>query len=366
MPTLRANTVVQGTLCFVNRRFRTLLFGAIPLFTLLALINLDRIPGTDIDLYVPYAAEGPGPTFNTLDSIDGVEVVQISGVKVDKTAGNLNMTTVSVRTQMTLMQAASRWLFTDDTIVPIEQVIPQDRSEEEVQKINEQAFLSSESSATTAALRYLKKPLEVEVVEVVEDSPAAQLLKKEDKIIKIDGVAVESGGHAQELVRKHKVGDQLELVIARNDAEITETVELAQHPQDRNLPFLGINMSTVPAGDIEVKYNLEDIGGPSAGMMFALAVVDKLSPGELNGGKFVAGTGTIEDDGSVGAIGGITHKAKAAAENGAELFLVPAGNCGEMRSASFDTMSIAKVDNLTDAVEAMDNFAKGKPVEGCN
>ena len=358
--------MVQGTLCVVNRRFRTLLFGAIPLLALLALVTLDRIPGTNIDLYVPYAAEGPGPTFNTLDSIDGVEVVQISGAEVDKTSGNLNMTTVSVRTQMTLIQAASRWLFTDDTIVPIEQVIPQNQTEEEVHQLNEQAFLSSESAATTAALRYLKKPLEVEVVEVVDDSPASALLKKDDKIIKIDGTSVESGGHAQELVRKHKAGDELQLVISRNNKEITETVVLAQHPQDQRLPFLGINMSTVPAGNVEVKYNLEDIGGPSAGMMFALAVVDKLSTGELNGGKFVAGTGTIEDDGSVGAIGGITHKAQAAADNGAELFLVPAGNCSQLQSVGFDTMTLAKVDTLTDAIDAMDNFAHGKPVEGCS
>ncbi len=357
---------MQGTLCFVNRRFRTLVFGAIPLLALLALINLDRIPGTNIDLYVPYAAEGPGPTFNTLDAIDGVEVVQITGAEVDKTSGNLNMTTVSVRTQMTLMQAMNRWLFTNDRIVPIEQVIPQDTSEEEMHQMNEQAFLSSESAATTAALRYLQMPLEVEVVEVVEDSPAAAQLKKDDRIVSIDGEAVQSGGHAQELVRAHKPGEELSLVVSRGDKELPLTVTLAEHPEDSTLPFLGINMSTVPAGDIEVKYNLEDIGGPSAGMIFALAVVDKLSEGELNGGKFVAGTGTIEDDGTVGPIGGITHKVESAADAGAELFLVPADNCAELSGASYDTMTLAKVENLTGAVETMQNFADGKSVTTCN
>ena len=154
----------------MNRRFTTLTFGAIPVFALAALVNLDHIPGTNIALTVPYAAEGPGPMFNTLGKVNDVDVVQITGTDVDHTSGNLNMTTVSVRTNMTLVQAISRWLLTSDNLVPIDQVIPQNKTEEEVNQLNQQAFLSSESSATTAALRYLKKPLEVEIAEVVAGS----------------------------------------------------------------------------------------------------------------------------------------------------------------------------------------------------
>ena len=143
----------------MNRRFTTLTFGAIPVFALAALVNLDHIPGTNIALTVPYAAEGPGPMFNTLGKVNDVDVVQITGTDVDHTSGNLNMTTVSVRTNMTLVQAISRWLLTSDNLVPIDQVIPQNKTEEEVNQLNQQAFLSSESSATTAALGAMPKRL---------------------------------------------------------------------------------------------------------------------------------------------------------------------------------------------------------------
>lgn len=171
----------------MNRRFTTLTFGAIPVFALAALVNLDHIPGTNIALTVPYAAEGPGPMFNTLGKVNDVDVVQITGTDVDHTSGNLNMTTVSVRTNMTLVQAISRWLLTSDNLVPIDQVIPQNKTEEEVNQLNQQAFLSSESSATTAALRYLKKPLEVEIAEVVAGSPADGSLSAGDRIVSIAG-----------------------------------------------------------------------------------------------------------------------------------------------------------------------------------
>ena len=248
----------------MNRRFTTLTFGAIPVFALAALVNLDHIPGTNIALTVPYAAEGPGPMFNTLGKVNDVDVVQITGTDVDHTSGNLNMTTVSVRTNMTLVQAISRWLLTSDNLVPIDQVIPQNKTEEEVNQLNQQAFLSSESSATTAALRYLKKPLEVEIAEVVAGSPADGSLSAGDRIVSIAGEKVDSGGHAQKIVRSKKPGDDITVTVRHQGTTEEKTITLAEHPSDKKLPFLGISMTTVPTGDITVKYNLEDVGGPSA------------------------------------------------------------------------------------------------------
>ena len=114
-----------------------------------------------------------------------------------------------------------------------------------------------------------------------------------------------------------------------------------------------------------MKYNLEDVGGPSAGMMFALAVIDKLSPGQLNHGKYVVGTGTIDDDGNVGHIGGIEHKARAAADDNAELFLAPKDNCADLRGKDFGAMKIVSVATLEDAVTQMDNYAAGKDLHLC-
>ena len=160
-------------------------------------------------------------------------------------------------------------------------------------------------------------------------------------------------------------GDRIEIVYERNDRESREDVTLKEHPENPSVPLLGISMLSVPASDIDVEYNLEDIGGPSAGMMFSLAVVDKLSPGALNGGKFVAGTGTIAEDGSVGPIGGIAHKVRAAEEAGAEVFLAPSQNCAEANSAKPENLTILKVDTLPQAIDQMAKFNEGSGFETC-
>ncbi|MHA2788298.1 YlbL family protein [Corynebacterium sp. S7] len=348
-----------------KRRLSTITWGAIPVVLLAALVTVDRIPGTDISLTVPYAAEGPGPTFNTLGDVDGQPVVQIDGAETDPTSGNLNMTTVSVRTNMTLAQALGRWLLTDDSLVPIEQIIPPNVSQEEMQQSNEQAFVSSEASATVAAMNYLGRPTKVIVHDTVADSAAAGIIQANDVINSVDGTEVTQPGKVQEIVRAKAPGDTIELGISRGDEQLTETITLGQHPEDSKIPLLGITMTSEPADGVNVNYNLNDVGGPSAGMIFSLAVIDKLTPGELNGGKFVAGTGTIAEDGTVGAVGGVEHKVVAAKDAGAELFLTPADNCASALSSDTGDMVVAKVTNLDDAVKAMDSFANGEQVTTC-
>ena len=350
----------------MNRRIKTLAWGAVPLVALASLVSIDHIPGTDISLTVPYAAEGPGPTFNTLGEVDGVEVVEITGVETDDVEGNFNMTTVSVRTGMTLSQALTRWLFTDDTIVPIEQIFPPGQSMEEVQESNTLAFTASEAAATIAAMNFLGLPVEAEVVEVVEDSAAAGQFEPGDTLIDVNGAPVTTPGQIQEIIRGMSPGDEVTITYSRGGEPGSATVILGEHPQDAALPLLGISMTSVPTSDAEVSYNLEDIGGPSAGLIFSLAVVDKLSDGPLNGGKFVAGSGTIAEDGTVGPIGGISHKVRAAEEAGAEIFLAPAANCVEALTADSGDMTILKVNSLEHAVEQMENFNNDRDFEACS
>ena len=347
---------------------RTLVWGALPVVLLGGLLTVDKVPGTDIDLTVPYAAEGPGPTVNTLGDVDGTDVVEVHAPEVDDTAGNLNMTTVSVRSHMTLVQALGRWMFTDDTIVPIDTVIPPTMNDEEVKEANQQAFDQSESAATATALRYLHLPMRVAVGGTMEDTNADGVLQPDDIITHVDGESVSEPAEVQDLVRKKKPGDTVDLSVERDGKTRHEKVELGEHPDAHGrekTPLLGVLMKAVPADDIDVKYNLQDIGGPSAGMMFSLAVIDKLSPGELNAGKFVAGTGTIAEDGTVGPIGGIQDKVEAASEAGAELFLAPRDNCAEALRGKHGDMTIAAVDNIDDAVKAMDDFGRGKTPQLC-
>ncbi|MDU7503317.1 MAG: PDZ domain-containing protein, partial [Corynebacterium kroppenstedtii] len=139
----------------MSLRNKTIILGAIPVVASAVALSLTEIPGTSIDLSVPYAAEGPGPTFNTLGTTGGKSVVDISGTKTYPTSGHLNMTTVSVRHGMSLPQAITRWATTNDTLVPIEQIFPSNQSPEEVNKENQAAFASSENNATSAAMKYL-------------------------------------------------------------------------------------------------------------------------------------------------------------------------------------------------------------------
>jgi PDZ domain-containing protein len=120
-----------------------------------------------------------------------------------------------------------------------------------------------------------------------------------------------------------------------------------------------------PWAPFTIDFNLANIGGPSAGLMFSLAVVDKLTTGEINGGKFVAGTGSISPDGVVGPIGGITHKMATAADAGATVFLVPKENCDLARTVAQDTMTLIKAENLTQTIEALKTLTAGGQPSTC-
>ncbi|WP_165165418.1 PDZ domain-containing protein [Corynebacterium qintianiae] len=348
-----------------QRRWSTIVWGAVPVGLLALALSVDHVPFTDVTLTVPYAAQGPGPTFNTLAEIDGTPVVDIEGAETDDTSGNLNMTTVSVRTNMTLAQALGRWIGTEDTLVPMQQVVPPDVSEEEFQQFNEAAFVASEASATVAAMKFLGMPTEVVVHDVVPESAAEGSLEPGDVITAVGGTEVSEPGQVQEIVLGHAPGDDLELTVDRDGETRDVGLTLGESSDSEGTAQLGILMTSKPEGDISVTYNLKDVGGPSAGMMFSLAVIDKLSPGALNGGKFVAGTGTIAEDGEVGPIGGISHKIRGARDSGAELFLAPADNCAEAAAVDSGGMVVARVATLDDAVAAMRAFTEGRDVTTC-
>lgn len=350
----------------MNAKLRTILGGLIPAVVLVLVSTTDHIPGTDIELTVPYAAEGPGPTYNTLGQVDGKEVIDIQGALVDETTGNLNMTTVAVRTRLSLAMALERWLIHKDSLVPIEQVIPSNMTSEEVTQQNQLAFSSSEDAATIAALNYLGKPLVTSITSVVDNSPAQGILNEGDILISIDGQDIKTATQARQLILAKKPGDTVDITYESDGQHYDRTITLGSSPNNEELPFLGIIMQMESADGIKIEYNLNDIGGPSAGLMFTLAVIDKLSPGELTGGQFIAGTGTISTEGEVGPIGGIVHKMQAAHDVGAQIFLVPEDNCAEARTRSFGDMKVVKVENLNDAVQQLEAAVAGDDYARCS
>ncbi|MDT2007788.1 PDZ domain-containing protein [Rhodococcus opacus] len=340
----------------MNRRIVTLLAALAPIVVL-------GILGTVIK--VPFVALGPGPTFNTLGEVGGEQVVAIQGTEVDETTGHLNMTTVAVRDDLNVFEAFGLWASGRQGIVPREEVYPPDKSKDEVKQENDADFQQSEDSAELAALHFLGKPVDLRIAKVGEDGPSSGLLREGDELVSVDGTEVSTVGGVQEAVADVAPNTEVPIVIRRDGAETTVQVTLGARPGDESKGYLGITPDEVPDVPFTIDFNLADVGGPSAGLMFTLAVIDKLSPGELNGGKFVAGTGTIDSDGDVGPIGGIKYKLIAADEAGAETFLVPAKNCDEARQGAPDGLRLVKVETLAGAVDALEAIDAGGDAPGC-
>lgn len=306
---------------------------------------------------VPYVALSGGPTVNTLGDVEGKPVVSISDAVDPDPKGNLNLTTVSLHDQLTLFQALGMWASTNYELEPRELYYPPEQSVEQVQQQNVEQMSSSEANATAAALNYLHKPMAVGVEDVAKKSPSDGKLKQFDRIISVDGTVTPDSKAVLDVLTKHKPGDVVPVVVQRGNERLTVDITLGQRPDDKSRAYLGATLTTMAADpNMNITYNVGEIGGPSAGTMLTLSIIDKMTPGNLSDGKFVAGTGTIKPDGTVGEIGGIPHKIKAAHDAGATVFLVPAGNCAAAKADVPDGIELVKIDTLTGAVKALESL----------
>ena len=341
----------------VNRRILTLLVAMVPIAAFGVLLSL---------VTVPYVSLGPGPTFDTLGEVDGKQVVDIAaGGDVHPTSGHLNMTTVSQRDDLTLGQALTLWMSGREQLVPRDLVYPPDKSKDEIDKANNSDFKRSEDSAEYAALSFLKYPSAVTVATVNDPGPSVGKLQRGDAIDGVNGKPVATIDQFTSLLKATKPGDKVVLDYRRKNSPAgVATVTLGTNA-DRDYGYLGVAVLDAPWAPFSIDFNLANIGGPSAGLMFSLAVVDKLTTGDLNDGKFVAGTGTIDSEGKVGSIGGITHKMLSAREAGATIFLVPADNCDEAKTAHEDGLQLVKVDTLSHAVDALHALSAGGEPPRC-
>lgn len=327
---------------------------------------------------VPYSEMSPGPTVNTLGDHDGEPVLHIKGRKTYPTDGHLNMTTVRVTSadyRMNLVEAVYGWLAHDNKVVPHDTLYPDGKTEEESTQENAEEFSQSQESAKVAALKALDVPVKswVIVASVVKGSPAEGKLHAGDVIKSVDGSAVRKPADVAELVTEHKPGDDVEFTIvpAKEQAaaekenrtptrteKVTITTTTSDDAGDKRA-VVGIAAGTDHTFPFSIDIKLADVGGPSAGLMFALGIYDKLTPGSLTGGAFVAGTGTIDDAGKVGPIGGIEMKTVGARAKGARYFLTPADNCAAAAADTPEGLTLIKVDTIDDALEAMKDVGSG-------
>lgn len=352
----------------MSRRLVTLIAALVPAVLLLVLAT---------SATVPLVAMGPGPTYDTLaevevESEDGereiVPVVEVTGREADETTGSLRMTTVAVRDRLTLLDAMRFWLDPAQVVVPRDQVFPPDRSRDEVRETNSAEMVGSENSAEAAAYRHLGIPMQPRVEGVDPEGAAAGLLRAGDILTSIDGTAVADSTEVVERVGEHRPGDDVRIGFTRDGREETTTATLlsAGPDGDPEQGRLGILVGDTPADGTDVDLHVDpDVGGPSAGLVLSIAIVDSLSPGEVTGGADVAGSGTISVDGTVGPIGGIRHKIRAAGEVGATEFLVPSANCAEAVQNPPDGLRLIEVSTLDDALESLETVASGGEPPTC-
>ena len=343
----------------MSRRLVTMIVGA-------GLLLVTAVAG--VWLRVPYAALGPGPTINTLGTVDGKEIISIDGRSANKTSGNLNLTTVSVTDHLDLLSALRGWIDGRSAVVPREELFPPGKSEEEVDKDNTADFVESQSNAETAALGELDAtchcyPLKVVVQSVPDDSPAKDRLRPDDVIESVNGTAITTFDELRNALNKVGAGHPATVAYNRDKKPGTAQVVLREATDG---PKLGVTVATERIAPFTINIRVgEQIGGPSAGLMFALGIIDKIGADDLTGGQFIAGTGTIDDKGAVGPIGGIPLKMIAARDAGATVFLVPGDNCAEATANPPAGLRLVRVDTLHDAVTSLHALGTGGTVPTC-
>ncbi|MEV6120997.1 PDZ domain-containing protein [Streptomyces sp. NPDC052077] len=352
------------------RRTATMLASTLMLIALLC---------TGVFIPVPYARMSPGPTVNTLGDHDGEPVLQVSGHETYDTSGHLNMTTVRVTSadyRMNLVEAVYGWLAHDDRVVPHDSIYPDGKTEEQATQENAEEFTQSQESAKVAALKKLGIPVRTWVVvsTVVKGAPAEGRLHAGDVIRAVDGKPVTKPGDVVKLVTAHRPGEKVAFTVVpakeqaaaekeKRTPAVTEEVTLTTAASDdggEKRAVVGISAGTDHTFPFDIDIKLADVGGPSAGLMFALGIYDKLTPGSLTGGAFVAGTGTIDDAGVVGPIGGIGMKTIGARDKGARYFLTPADNCAAAAKDIPSGLTLVKVGTIDDALGALDDIRAGK------
>ena len=317
-----------------------------------------------------YVIQKPGPVFNTLGtSADAngkdVPLISIRGARTYPTSGTLDMLTVQVagtpeRTPNWL-ELASAWFQSSQAVVPLDEIYPPNVSSTQLDQANSAMMVDSQKEATAAALSHLGYDVHprLEVYSLTGDSAAKGIVKSGDVILAADGTTVTDADVLRRIVAG-SAGKPVSLTIRRDGKAQDVSVTPRRQTVDGHAAWLiGVILTTDYDFPIDVTIQLNNVGGPSAGMMFALGIIDDLTPGKLNGGRNVAGTGTITADGTVGAIGGIRQKLYGAKDAGAAYFLAPASNCDEVVGHVPAGLRVFSVKTLDDSLRVLSTIADG-------
>lgn len=308
-------------------------------------------------VHLPYAILQPGPISNTLgNGSDGKPLVTVAGKATHPATGALDFVTVSVLGGPTNPVNGWQWLSghldSTNAVVPEDEIFPAGATSTQVDQNNAAEMADSQQEAIAVALRALgqKVPEVVTVGALTAGSPSKGVLLAGDVLLSIDGKAISSADSLQTAIRAHKPGAKVVFTVRRGSKE---RVAMVKTGSAGGHAVVGVYLGSTFVFATKVSINAGNVGGPSAGMMFALAVYDKLTSGLLTGGANIAGTGTIDSAGAVGAIGGIQQKLVGAQRGGATWFLAPAADCNEVVGHVPTGLRVVKVSTFTQALDAV-------------
>ncbi|WP_146099377.1 YlbL family protein [Kineococcus xinjiangensis] len=325
-------------------------------------MGLALLVATAALLPVPYVSLGPGSVHDTLGRKDGEPVLTITGRETHPTTGSLHLTTVSVAggpgSELALPELLSAWVDPDVSLLRREQLYGRDETAEQADEQGAAEMTGSQEAAKVAALAELGIDVEEGLV-VARAAPGTveEGLRRGDVLLSAEGEPVSEVADLRGAVAGAGAGGELSLLVRRDGRE-TEVRAPVQEGPDGS-PRLGVVLSPYVM-PFEVEFALADVIGPSAGLMFALAVVDRLTPGAMTGGRQVAGTGSISPDGQVGVIGGLRQKLIGAREAGVEFFLAPAAECAEVAGVVPDGLRLVPVSTLGEARRAVEAIGRGE------
>ena len=318
-------------------------------------------------LPAPYVVESPGPSLNVLGEYEGKDIVSVENRDGAASEGELRMTTVSVQGSpgydIPLAGVMSAWFDRDRSIMPVEALYPDDTDAEDNSLMNTVEMNGSQQEAIAAALA--KQGISYSTTTIVagvrSDGAAANRLEPGDVVLTVNGQQVTDVASAGEAIGRTPRGQKVNVTVRRKGEEKSFALT-PRYEGERAL--VGIVLSRGFEFPVKVNFALDGIGGPSAGMIFALAIYDEMTPGDLTGGKKIAGTGTIDEQGTVGPIGGIRQKMIGARSDGAEYFLAPSANCDEVTGHIPEGLQVVKVDSLSDAISSVEQIASTGSIEG--
>jgi Lon-like protease len=296
---------------------------------------------------------GPAP--------DVEKLIQIPGTRTYTSAGSLHLTTVTLF-EATLFETLRGWVDPKVAIVPREAIYPPGKSQKEVDRETATQMDDSEYEATVAALRQLDYKLTEDgalVRQTQSGTPAAAVIRAADVIVAVDGDKVASRDQLKDLIGRHKAGETVDVTVRRSGESKTFTIKVAEGGAGIKQPIIGVEVVQNFSLPLDVKIDAKGIGGPSAGFMFALGVVDLLTPEDITGGRPIAGTGTIDADGNIGAVGGVTQKVFGAEAAGARYFLAPPAEAPEARRAAGSKLKVIAVATLSQALAALRSISGG-------